>query len=220
MNFDPVARPYRWLERLTFGGALQRCRVALIDHTRNARNVLILGEGDGRFLEKFLRVNSQAKITVIDSSGEMIRLASRRIGKTNRVKFLQNDVRDAGLPDEKFDLIVTNFFLDCFDRSGVENVVEIISTKLANGGQWLWSDFAIPAAGFGRLPARIVVGGLYWFFRRTTQLEADSLIDPTPMFRLRGFESVDEASLRGGLLKSVLWRKAATGADPHAGLCD
>jgi len=207
MNFDPVARSYRWLERLAFGGALQRCRVALIEHMRNASNVLILGEGDGRFLQEFLRVNTGAKITVVDSSKEMIRLAGERTGPVDRVEFVHADIRDVELPDEAYDLIVTNFFLDCFDQRGVEDVVEAVSKKLAISGYWLWSDFAIPESGFGRLPARCVIGLLYWFFRRTTKLEASELVDPGPVFLNHRFEVVGERRLRGDLLKSVLWRK-------------
>lgn len=209
MNFDPVARSYRWLERLTFGGALQRCRVALIDHTRIAGTVLILGEGDGRFLEKFLQVNSTAKVTVVDSSGEMIRLAKSRIGKTNRVRFLQADVRTIELPDEKFDLIVTQFFLDCFDQAGVEGIIETVSKKLANDGCWLWSDFAIPESGVGRNAAKFMIGLLYCFFRRTTDLEAEQLVDPRNILEELEWNLEEEKSNCGGLLQSSLWRRQA-----------
>ena len=154
MNFDPVARPYRWLERLAFGGALQRCRTALLEHTKSATNVLILGEGDGRFLKQFLRENTGGKITVVDSSKEMIRLARGRIGPAGRVQFVHADIRETELPDEEYDLIVTNFFLDCFDQCGVEEVIEAVAKKLVNKGQWLWSDFAIPESGFGRFSAK------------------------------------------------------------------
>ncbi len=207
MNFDLVARSYRWLERLTFGGALQRCRVALIDYTKNARNVLILGEGDGRFLKEFLRVNSTANVTVVDSSAEMIRLASQRIGQTARVEFVQADIREIELPETGCDLIVTNFFLDCFDEPGVDAVIDKIAKKLSPDGHWLWSDFSIPELGFNRLFARTVVGFLHGFFRLTTGLEARKLADPAPLFRKAGFGPVDEKILRGGLLKSVLWRR-------------
>lgn len=207
MNFDPVARSYCWLERLTFGGALQRCRVALIDQLRHATNVLIVGEGDGRFLKEFLRVNTVSKVTVVDSSGEMIRLARARVGENERVHFVPADIREVELSGGEYDLVVTNFFLDCFSEAGIEMIIRNVSTKLADNGRWLWSDFAIPASGVRRQAARCMVGLLYWFFRLTTRLEARKLFDPGRAFQDAGFDSIEQASMRNGLLRSILWRK-------------
>lgn len=209
MNFDPVARPYQWLERITFGGALQTCRTALIHHAKNASNILILGEGDGRFLNELLLVNPEGSVTVVDSSGEMIRLAAERTGRSDRVDFVQADVRDIERLDQQYDLVVTHFFLDCFDRQRVEGIIDETSKKLADNAYWIWSDFSIPESGFWKLPARVIVGVLYWFFRMTTRLEARHLVDPTPVFRKHGFIAIDERRFRGGLLKCGCWQKPA-----------
>ena len=205
MNFDPVARWYRWLEGLAFGDALQRCRVALIEHTRNAANVLILGEGDGRFLEAFLRSNPTADVTVVDSSREMVRLAKARIGRSDRVTFLCGDVRHIDLGEQEFDLIVTHFFLDCFDEENVRRVVGDLRQRLSDAGRWLWSDFAIPAGGWVAMLAKGVVWGLYRFFRLTTRIEATRLVNVEMIFNESGMEMRSERSFINGLIHSELW---------------
>ena len=54
MGFNQLARPYRWLERAVFGGRLQRARCAHMQTFLAAESILLLGEGDGRFLEALL----------------------------------------------------------------------------------------------------------------------------------------------------------------------
>ena len=53
-NFDLIARPYRWLEYLTFGPALARCRNHFLPQLTDRRAALVLGDGDGRFLARLL----------------------------------------------------------------------------------------------------------------------------------------------------------------------
>ena len=59
MNADPIASSYRWLEYAAFGLALEHARFDFLSHAAAARRVLILGEGDGRFLARLLRCNRQ-----------------------------------------------------------------------------------------------------------------------------------------------------------------
>ena len=62
MNADPIASSYRWLEYAAFGLALENARFDFLSHAAAARRVLILGEGDGRFLARLLRCNRQARV--------------------------------------------------------------------------------------------------------------------------------------------------------------
>ena len=64
MNCDRIARWYRWLEYASFGRALERRRLEYLAATADARRVLILGEGDGRFLAAFFRLS---KYSVVDA---------------------------------------------------------------------------------------------------------------------------------------------------------
>ena len=45
LNFDRLARPYRWLEYATFGRTLERCRFHFLPALTSARRALVLGDG-------------------------------------------------------------------------------------------------------------------------------------------------------------------------------
>ena len=73
MNFNAVAGHYRRLEYLAFGSHLERCRTALLPALDpSPRHALLIGEGDGRFLERFTRDYPDTQVDVIESSARMI----------------------------------------------------------------------------------------------------------------------------------------------------
>ena len=72
MSFEAIAPHYRWLERVTAGPLLQRCRIEFIHEIKDARNILLLGEGRGRCLVEVRQQNPEAQITCIDASACML----------------------------------------------------------------------------------------------------------------------------------------------------
>ncbi len=48
MNCDRVARFYRTLEYVSFGGALQACRVMYLREVAECRRAIVCGDGDGQ----------------------------------------------------------------------------------------------------------------------------------------------------------------------------
>lgn len=206
MNFDPVARHYGWLERIAFFGALQRCRLALLPELGRPVEVLILGEGTGRFLEAVVPL--ARNITVIDSSRLMIRRARQRV-RSASVRFIEGDAREILLADQTFDLIVTHFFLDCFTESDVARLVAKYRERLDPGGRWLWSDFAVLDHGLMKWPSRWVVRGLYRFFEYTCGVETRRLVDAGTLFESNGMQRVSRKRFMGGLLESALWHSGS-----------
>ena len=71
-SFDGLAPWYFLLEKLSFGNQLQKCRLSQLEELKDASSVLILGDGNGRFLESFLKFNVKAKIDSLDISQKMI----------------------------------------------------------------------------------------------------------------------------------------------------
>lgn len=210
-RFDRLAPAYVWLERASYGHRLQRCRTALLSELNDAKTALILGDGDGRFLEVLLKSNSQIEVDSLDVSPGMIALARRRIdaipGAVARVRFQKADARTANFDIEKYDLIVTNFFLDCFPERELQALIANLVPSLKPGGRWIVGDFRMPEGRAARWFAQLALTGMYLFFRAVTRIPASRLVDPDPFLRSNGLESIHREEALGGFLAATLWRK-------------
>ncbi len=80
-NFDRLARIYRALEFLAFGGALERARFCFLDRLGGCDDILVLGEGDGRCLERLVGLAPHARIRCVDSSPAMLAVAAARVAR-------------------------------------------------------------------------------------------------------------------------------------------
>ena len=209
-SFDRLAKPYRLLERLAFGHDLARARAAFLGELADAERVLILGEGDGRFLATFLQVNPHAQVDCVDESTEMLRLAKRRISRLNiepRVTFHHTDARSLSYPTQHYDLVVTLFFLDVFTETQLEHLIPELARSLAPGGVWYTADFRAPREPLRRLHSLLWLRLLYGFFNWQTDMAARTLVDPTPYFRACGLEPQKTHYRRLGMLYSQLLQK-------------
>jgi SAM-dependent methyltransferase len=210
-SFDRLAPAYETLERLTFGGLLHACRTAHLGRLGACRRALVMGDGDGRFLSALLLAHPEICVDSLDISPGMIALARRRVaripGALNRVRFVVADARAGPLPATGYDLVVTNFFLDCFPPADLAPVIARTADACAPGAVWVDGDFRLPAAGPARPVARALLAAMYAFFRLTTRLPARRLTDPAPLLARAGFVLVDEVTrLRGFLSARLLQR--------------
>jgi ubiquinone/menaquinone biosynthesis C-methylase UbiE len=208
-NFDPLARVYKLLELGAFGRALERARFAHIDQLAGCRNVLLLGDGDGRFLERLLKVSANARVRSIDASPEMLRVAADRLSPADRarVTFECGDALTADLPASAYDGVATIFFLDCFTDDQVSLLVGRISNALQPGGTWLFADFAVPDRGAPRFAGLAMTSALYAFFRVSTGISARRLPDSEAQIMRAGFNRKAERPSAFGLLRSVCFRR-------------
>ncbi len=176
LNFDRLARVYRWMEGLTFGPYLWRCRCAFLEEMAEAQETLALGDGDGRFTAALLKRNRQVRVNAVDVSEAMLRSLRRRAGADEgRVRTEARDVREWSPAEAEYDLVVTHFFLDCLTTEDVRRLAERLKPNLRPGARWVVSEFAVPSSWFGRWMARPVVGFLYRAFGVLTGLEVRRL---------------------------------------------
>jgi ubiquinone/menaquinone biosynthesis C-methylase UbiE len=213
MNCDRIARAYRALEYLSFGGALQACREMYLDEVSDCRRALLCGDGDGRFLGALLRRNRTARVDYVDLSAGMIEVAQRRANAIGsqanaRTRFHVGDVREFESVDgEHYDLITAHFFLDCFSDEDVARVAGKLASFARPGARLLLSDFRIPPRGIGRYVDAAIVRGLYGAFRITTGLRVTRLPDYESALERAGFGKQRESLKLGGLLTASLWHK-------------
>lgn len=211
MSFDLLAPHYRWMEWLCAGEKLQRCRTALLEVIPAPANVLVYGEGNGRFLVELCCRFPQARVTVVEASTAMIELARARLRRERlehaRVAFIHTDALIWEPPASAFDLIVTCFFLDCFRMDQLQRLIPTIAAAGTAQAQWLVADFKLAESGLQRLRSRVVLALLYAFFRGVTRLSAGSLTAPEPLLRAAGFTLRQRQESDGGLLHSDWWSR-------------
>jgi ubiquinone/menaquinone biosynthesis C-methylase UbiE len=195
VDCDRIARWYRWLEYAGFGRGLERRRRAFLREVSDARRVLAMGDGDGRALAALLAAAPRACVDYVDVSAGMLGLARARAG-TQHVVYRNEDARTALLPEAEYDLIVTHFFLDCFDEADLELLIARLARAATPQSRWLISEFR----GNGWL-----VRALYFFFRLTTGLRTQCLVDHHPVLKRHGFCLVRRRDAWRGLLTSELW---------------
>jgi ubiquinone/menaquinone biosynthesis C-methylase UbiE len=207
MNCDPIARAYRWLEYGAFGRELERRRFRFLASASGARNALVLGDGDGRFLERLLAAAPSAHIELVDSSRRMLELARERT-HSPRVIYRHLDARRLDPPPARFDLVSTHFFLDCFGGDELRDLIGQLSRSAQPGAQWLISEFRQPARGWRAAWAWLWLRSLYFFFGIATGLQVRRLTDHRPLLERSGFRLEHSEEAWFGLLASELWRKA------------
>lgn len=210
MNCDTLAPHYQNLEHLSFGSRLERSRIAFLGEVATAQRAIVCGGGDGRFLARLLRVNPHVVVDFVELSAAMLEIAQRRVRGMGlefyaRTRFWAGDLRAFEPRPEGYDLIVTNFFLDCFSEQELLSVVMYLSRCAARDARWVLSDFQEVPSAFGRLWSGAVIRGLYAAFRCTTGLCVDRLPDYHAALAGAGFAPRWVETALGGLLHSSLW---------------
>ncbi len=177
MNADRIAHSYRWFEYIAFGRSLEMCRFTFLSQLRTTRRILILGEGDGRFLARLVQENSEARIDVVEMNAKMIAVAKDRLrtDDLHRITFHQRDASSNSLPPGKYDLVVTNFFLDCLSDSQACQIIPKISAAIEPHGKWIVSEFQTPPSGLKKLHASLWIRVMYLFFGIVTRLKVNRI---------------------------------------------
>src|SRR6202008_411021 len=85
-RFDLVAPLYPALEQCVFGSHLNRARRAFFDAVVQADRILLVGEGNVRFLTLLLAHKNKGCSNVVEKSAVMIRLAQERTRKLGEVR--------------------------------------------------------------------------------------------------------------------------------------
>lgn len=209
-GFDLLAPHYGWMESLVAGGKLQECRISLLDEVKPVR-VLTVGEGHGKFVAELLRRWPEVEVTCVDSSGAMLEAAKRRLERegfsSGRVRWIRASLPGWRPQAGAYDLVVTQFFLDCFQGQVLGEVVKGLAEGCVPRGNWLVSDFQIPQKGVRRWRAQVILWLMYRFFRSFTSIQAFRLEDPSFQLAGAGFTGGLKLEMERGLMYAQLWQR-------------
>ena len=130
-------------------------------------------------------------VDCIDASRDMLRIARRRVERKcpeslPHVRFLRCDILRWS-PQASYNLLITHFFLDCFQSDQLEEIIAKLSGAASAGAVWLLADFTIPTQLFARLHALLWLSMMYTFFRAMTGITANSIVDPTSFLAANRF---------------------------------
>lgn len=170
---------------------------------------MILGGGSGDVLEYLIKEGKAGRITFVEISGKMINKAKARISNLKNpppVYFINDSYITT--PEENYDLVVTNFFMDLFDEREVNTIAEMIYSRLNKKGILLNTDFY--NAGYSPFKTFIfkgILNILYCFFSFFCVLNTSYLPDIERVLRNKTFNLVQSKTYFFGFIRTELWRK-------------
>ena len=203
-NFDRVAPFYDRLAQWVFGDSIRASQAYFLKEIRQGSKVLILGGGTGNILQDLDQLARKMQVTYLESSGEMLRLSREKLPfKFLSVRFIQGTEKN--IPPGEFDVVITAFFLDVFDESKLPEIMETLYDHLANGGIWLQTDFTRT-----RVPwQRLLVKGMYLFFRVFTNLPGKKLLDFSSRFSQFNLKMKAYHHFFSNMIMTVVYEKDA-----------
>ena len=205
MGFNLLARPYHLLEKAVFANRLQHARCSHMQIFLEAKQILLLGEGDGRFLEALLEEGCRAEIIYYDFSMEMRDVARKRVeGKGGNVRFHKGDIHQLSLPDNfRPDVVGAHFFLDCFREEELVGIIRRIGAVIDLGGKMVVTDFQLPADSWiARLRGRLLIRLMLLFFQVFAGISARRLPDFYKLLTSQGWRCRKKALCNQGLIGS------------------
>ena len=181
-DYDKIAPFYDLLSGLVFGTSIKRAQRKLLYciPTGDVR-LLIAGGGTGWILEEITKVRkSGLVIDYVDASANMISISMKRNYGANVVNFIHAPIEDFR-SEQTYDVILTPFFFDNFGERKGNFIFDHLDAMLSTHGTWLFADFRESTAANSRWQ-KLLLRLMYLFFRITTQIETNELIDTAKYF--------------------------------------
>ena len=168
-GFDAIAPFYDLLVKLVFGRAHMKSQKTFLNEVPETSTVLILGGGTGDILVELLLVKPHCKIYYVEASEKMISLTKMKIKNQNSICFIHGTQEN--IPDQIFDVVITNFYLDLFTHNTLLSVIRNINKSLPIDSQWFITDFT----DGGKFWQRVLLKIMYRFFQVLCKIETDHL---------------------------------------------
>ncbi len=189
-GFDRIAPFYGVFESFLFGSKLQEMRCVYLDQLSERRDILLIGEGTGLFLERLLKVNPKTNVTVVEQSVEMMETSKNRVvaEDSGRVTFHKVALQEFDSV-KRFDAVCTFFFWDCFEQSQLRAMLPILSKYTKGESLWIDVDFfeIQQGAPLTKCWHFMLIRVLYGFFGLATGIEARQVVEIEPLAKQNGF---------------------------------
>ena len=168
-NFDGIAFIYDRLAKLIFGKSIIKSQRHFLTKIPDKATILILGGGTGWILQEITKIKPNVEIIFIDASARMIEVAQLKSTGKN-IRFIQGT--ENHIPDQQFDVVITNFYLDLFREESLSGVIFKVKSSLAPRAIWIATDF-VNQRPWHKTTLKL----MYLFFLITCNIEAKQLPD-------------------------------------------
>ncbi len=213
IGFNLVAPIYEFLLTLVFFKSVRRMEKSLVSHLSLSRNILIPGEGNGRFLNYLARKVNFQRCDVVEISKRMIEI-SRTYCKNltqqqrDKIQYFETDIYQFQSKN-KYDTLITNYFLDLFSPEDLVKLVNHLDSFLEPGGLWYVTDFYDGSGpGLPRFIRKLIMIPVYFFFVITTGISGRRLMNPVPLLLEKNYILTHEIYHVSGLIVCRILKKS------------
>ncbi len=209
-DFDTIAPHYDWIAKAVFGNAIKDSQEVFLSKIPANSKVLILGGGSGWIVHRVLEYAQCVSITYVEKSKKMIELTQARLSRDElkSVNFVQGSFEKLEI-EEPFDVVITPFFLDVFDKSQLRMTIDKIKSILKKNGLLIVADFQINDTLSSKSWQKPLLWFMHLFFWFISQLESNQLQDINAEILQRGFVIQYEELFFGKAIFSSVYRIVA-----------
>lgn len=208
-DFDLIAPVYERLARLVYGKSLRKAQFFFVNKIPEGARVLVIGGGTGWFLKELIASEKCKSIVYIEASAQMLQLSRKAISNVKTLTQIdfRHGTENTLLPDECFDVVITNFLLDLFKEQEAFLLMRKLSTVLVPEGIWLYSDFRLNPTFPNRLWQAGLVKAMYLFFRYISQVKVYELPNTSSLFHRLGFYCIHHKRFWKGFIVSEVFTR-------------
>lgn len=202
-NFDRIAPLYDLMSRIVFGQSIIKSQTYFLTSIKPQSRILIIGGGTGQILNYLDSLSMPLQVTYIEQSRIMLKKSqNRQPFRKLEVKYILGN--ELSIPNVKYEVVLTAFFLDVFQERHLEKVVAILANKLELDGQWMVTDFVQTSIRWQRMLLRL----MYFFFKHTTGLQGNKLLDFSSYLSALGFAIIQEKEFYHKMIKSTIYQRS------------
>lgn len=202
-NYNILAPIYDFITNLVFRGKVLKAQKEILSILPQSGNLLFIGGGTGKTLKAIEQLRPQLSITYIDPSSEMIR-SSKKQSTLKTTRFIQGTEKD--IPNEKFDVVCTFFFLDLFNALELKEVFNKLNSHLNEEGLWLYADFNVAQNWW----QKGIEFAMFQFLKLTTNITTNRIEDYSKHFRPGYFDLQSKNNYFGNYISNAVYKKRET----------
>jgi hypothetical protein len=140
----------------------------------------------------------------VEKSSAMIDLSKKRNYANVNVEFCNEAIEEYDSA-EKFDVIITPFLFDNFLIDKIKLIFSKLDKTLQQSGLFLYADFVNDKSN-KKIWQQLLLKTMYLFFRLTTKIETQELIDMRPFFSDK-YEILGEYFYYSRFIQAIAFRK-------------